>query len=203
VASQPESTVTRKDPGRATHANPRLKLSFRRFSITGPDGNPIVLDGGQMDAYAISRRWFRLGFEAEGGAARTSDVAAGTAGHVWYGLTGLTMGVQYPARVTPFVEGRVAIGALGGTLAGSTVVNGQTYTARGFSAATFMYVYGVDVGIELYAIGRTYLSMAVGWARPTYLGVSLADVVAIAGGATPKSRFLANDTFTFKIGLGF
>lgn len=49
------------------HANPRLKLSYRRFAIENLDGTPIWLDGGQVDAYLLSRRWVRIGAELEGG----------------------------------------------------------------------------------------------------------------------------------------
>lgn len=185
------------------HANPRIKLSYRRFAITGPNGTPVTLDGAQLDAYAISRRWFRLGFEAEGGGAKSKDVIANVAGHVWYGLTGLTMGFQFPARITPFVEGRVAIGVLGGTLSGSAVVGGETYTAEGFSVATFMYVYGVDAGIELYAIGRTYVSIALGWAHPAWLGDTVVDVATTIADGTASTRLVGADVFTFKVGLGF
>ena len=52
VAEPPAADVAREGPRpSASHANPRFKLSYRRFAISGPDGNPITLDGGQLDVY--------------------------------------------------------------------------------------------------------------------------------------------------------
>jgi hypothetical protein len=188
-----------KQEGRAEpHANPRIKLSFRRFSINGPDGNAVMLDGGQLDAYLLSRRWIRLGLEAEGG--RGSSDSATVTARLWYVLTGLTLGIQYPARVTPFVEGRAAVGALGGTLSGFATVASTSVSTTSVNAATLLYLGGIDAGIELYAVGRTYLTVALGWVHPVYYGIS--PIVLQSTGSVRTTK-VAADVFTFKIGVGF
>jgi hypothetical protein len=199
VAETPAADVAREGPRpSAPHANPRLKLSYRRFSISGPDGNPITLDGGQLDVYPLSRRWLRLGLEAEGGRG-ASDTANVTA-RLWYGLAGLTLGVQYPARVTPFVEGRAAVGALGGSLSGTSVIGGTSVSAQGINAVTLLYLGGIDAGVEVYTVGRAYVTVALGWVHPVYYGLSA--ITLQATGSTQTTR-VAADVFTFKIGIGF
>jgi hypothetical protein len=199
VDEPPAADVAREGPRpSAPHANPRLKLSYRRFAISGPDGSPIALDGGQLDVYPLSRRWLRLGLEAEGGRG-ASDTASVTA-RLWYGLAGLTLGVQYPARVTPFVEGRAAVGALGGSLSGTSVIGGASVSAQGISAVTLLYLGGIDAGIEVYAVGRIYLTVALGWAHPVYYGLS---AVAVQATGSTRTTRIAADVFTFKIGAGF
>jgi hypothetical protein len=199
VAEPPAADVARAGARpKATHANPRLKLSYRRFAVNGPDGDPIALDGGQLDVYPLSMRWLRLGLEAEGGRG-SSDTERVTAS-LWYGLVGVTAGIQYPARVTPFVEGRAAVGALGGSLSGTAVVGGTTVGADGINATTLLYLGGVDVGVEVYAVGRAYVTVALGWVRPVYYGIS---AVALQATGATKTTKVAADVFTFKLGVGF
>ena len=199
VAEAPAADVAREGPGpSAPHANPRFKLAYRRFAISGPDGNPITLDGGQLDVYPLSRRWLRLGIEAEGGRG-SSDTEQVTA-RLWYALAGLTAGLQYPARVTPFVEGRVAVGALGGSLSGAATIGGAAVATQGLSATTLLYLGGIDVGVEVYAAGRTYLTVALGWVHPVYYGLS---TVAVQSTGSTQTTRIAADAFTFKIGAGF
>jgi hypothetical protein len=180
------------------HANPRLKLAYRRFAVSGPDGGPIALDGAQLDVYPLSRRWVRLGLEAEGG--RGASDSANVTASLWYGLAGVTLGIQYPARITPFVEGRAAVGALGGTIRGSSTVGSTTVTAASVNAVTLLYLGGIDVGAEVYAVGRAYVTVALGWVHPVYYGLSAVALQEIGATRTTK---VAADVFTFKIGVGF
>jgi hypothetical protein len=106
----------------------------------------------------------------------------------WFAAGGLTVGIQYPWRVTPFVDGRFAAGILGGDVAG---VNAITYT----------YMGGVDVGVELYVLGRFYLSAAVGWVRPSYRGFDLAAAKAHPSAPLVFETF-TSDSLTFKVGIG-
>jgi hypothetical protein len=194
----PEDSVREAPTRRRSHANPRLKLSYRRFAVAGLDTGRVPLDGGQLDVYLLSRRWVRLGLEIEGGSGHSSSPAL--TADLWYGLFGLTVGLQYPARVTPFIEGRAAAGVLGGTLSGQTTIAGTTVSAQGLDTATLCYLGGVEAGVELYALGRTYLTVALGWVHPVYLGLS--PLVIQATGAVRTTK-VATDTFTFKVGLGF
>ena len=85
---------------------------------------------------------------------------------------------------------------LGGVVPVVVVISAATLAVSQLVLARTLY------GRQLYAIGRTYISMAVGWAHPTYLGVSMADAVALTSGTLHTSRIGA-DVFTFKIGVGF
>ncbi|HEY3358136.1 MAG TPA: hypothetical protein VGQ83_33120 [Polyangia bacterium] len=186
----------------AAHANPRLQVSYRRFAVGGIGGADVPLAGGQLDVYPVSGRWVRFGLEAEGGAGDAS-VLGGNA-RLWYGLGGLTAGVQLPGRVTPFVEGRFAAGALGGSFTATATVGGTTGTVQG-AAATLLFVGGVEAGVAVYAVGRTYVSVALGWAHPVFFGPNAAGLQGAAGlpsaGTSPVSQ-VAADVFTFKVGVG-
>jgi hypothetical protein len=194
--AEEEPTVTTTAP--RPHPNPRLKLSYRRFAVPNLDGDDIWLDGAQLDAYALSRRWIRLGVELEGGVGKASLLDIATAS-LSYGLAGVTLGFQYPWRVTPFVEGRFAGGVLSGKLDGDLRVAGVDY--GGTSAITWMYLGGVETGVELYTFGRFYLSGAIGWVRTTWHGP---DVPATEQDPMGNMHFkeITGDSFTFKVGLG-
>lgn len=192
--AEPVATVAAQP---AAHVAPRLKVSYRLFSLSGLDGGAMWLHGAQLDAYVLSRRWVRIGVELEGGGG--SATLAGTGALLRYGLAGLTAGVQYPARVTPFVEGRFAGGVLSGALDGALTVGTTTYT--GTTATTWMYGGGVESGIEVYVYRRAYLSGAVGWMHTTWHGV---DVPAMMQNPQAGMAYtdLAGDTITLKIGGG-
>jgi len=189
-----ENTVAAK----IAHDNPRLKLSFRRLSIANLDATTVPLLGGQLDVYPLSRRWVRLGVELEGGAGDASLDGHGVG--LWYALAGLSLGVQHPGRVTPFVDGRFAFGALGGRLSQAVAVAPGVSLSKA-SAVTYLLVGGIDVGVELYVMSRVYLSVAVGWAHPIYRGVDYAALKANPSAAV-TFKDISGDTFTFKLGFG-
>jgi hypothetical protein len=180
------------------HSNPRLKLSFRQLTIANLDGGKIPLVGAQLDAYPLSRRWVRLGLELEGGAGDAS--LDGHSAGLWYALAGVSLGVQYPARVTPFIDGRCAVGLLGGQLKQAAELGAGVSLAKA-SAVTGMLVGGIDVGIELYVVRRVYVSLAVGWAHPVYRGVDYSAIKANPS-AEVTLKDVSADTFTFKLGFG-
>lgn len=198
-SAEPAATVTQSAPP-AEHANPRFKLSYRRFSLANIDGSTMNLQGGQIDSYFLSRRWIRIGLEAEGGAGESA--ASSHISNAWYGLGGLSIGFQYPARVTPFVEGRFAAGVLGGSMTGSIpVAGGASVNLNNTPVATLLYLGGVDVGVEVYTFGRFYLSAALGWAHPVYQGPDWAAMQANPSGGM-QVKAVSSDTFTFKVGIG-
>ena len=179
------------------HVAPRLKASYRLFAISGLQGGHLWLDGAQVDAYALSRRWVRVGVELEGGGGGATF--ASTPVKLSYGLLGLNAGLQYPARVTPFIDGRFVGGVLSGQLQGDLTVAGTTYADK--SATTWMYGGGIETGIETYIYGRSYLSIAAGWMRSTWHGV---DVLTMTQNPTGGMAYknLTGDTLTLKIGVG-
>ncbi len=199
AASAPAATIAAAAP--VEHPNPRLKLSYRRFAVAGFDAATIPFDGVQLDAYPLSRRWVRVGLEAEAGSGGATWDGAST--KLWCALAGLSAGLQYPARVTPFIEGRVAAGALGGDVTGSATYGGATLTMHQ-AVATLIYLGGVEAGIELYAVGRTFVSVSVGWAHPVYFAPNQPSVQAPMSAAAAMLLMAphAADTFTFKVGVG-
>jgi hypothetical protein len=161
------------------HQVPRFKLSYRRLTTAGLEGSPIGFNGGELDVYPASG-YLRFGLSAEGGASASYSA--------WYSMVGAALGFQYPWRVTPFVEGRFSAGLIGATLMGQ-------------SAVSYIYVGGIDSGIELYLGGRFYLTAAAGWAHPVFRGVDVQQLLAYPT-ATPVLKDFAADTFTFKLGFG-
>jgi hypothetical protein len=192
---------TAPPPSRAAERpTPRLKLSYERFSAGNVDGTGMPLEALHLDMYALSWRWLRLGVDAEAG--RGHAKLSGASASVKYGLLGANAGVQMPGRVTPFFEGRLAAGILGGTLDGALTIPGTTATVSGVSAATWMYARGLDAGVELYALGPSYVSLGLGWIRTTWGSASYDAMVASRGGAGLTFKDVTHDSFLFKVGVG-
>jgi hypothetical protein len=201
VQTVPEATAAASPaPAGPWAARPRLALSYRRFAISNLDHSAVPLEGLELDLYPISTGWLRAGFEVEAG--RGQAAASGSDVDLRYGMGGVTLGLQYPGRLTPFVEGRLTGGVLAGTLDGALPMSGGSVSAGGTSAATWIYGRGVDVGVELYTIGRLYLTGAVGWLRTTWRGVDTAALAADPTGGY-QLKDLTDDSFTFKLGVGF
>ena len=160
------------------HDVPRFKLAYRRVWAASPDGGDLPFDVAELDFYPVSR-FVRFGLSAELG-------WGGGAYGLWYFVTGASLGLQWPMRVTPFVEGRFVAGILGGAFMGQ-------------SAVSWIYEGGIDTGVEIYYARRFYVSAAIGWAHPVYGGV---DVAQLNQNHTVVREDFAADSLTFKVGLG-
>jgi hypothetical protein len=174
------------------HQVPRFKLGYRRLVAAGLEGGEIAFNAFALDFYPSSG-YLRFGLDAELGIGeRYTHPASGTlSGYSfdsWYFTTGATLGLQYPARVTPFVEARFVAGLLGGSALGQTAVS-------------YIYTGGLETGIELYYASRFYLSAAIGWAHPTYSGIDV-SYTRLNPRLAPHRKEFADDSFTFKLGLG-
>jgi hypothetical protein len=181
------------------HSNPRLELSYRRFSLRNLDLGTLPVNGIELDMYPVSSRWARVGIELEAGAGQ-----AALGGHTLdarYGLFGLIGGFQYPARVTPFVEGRLVGGVLGGTLDGPVTVPGTSVTLVGTSAVTWLYGGGLDAGADVFVLGRSHVSLALGWVHTTWGGVDYLGAMATPSIGV-RFKDLTDDSFTLKLGIG-
>ncbi len=163
---------------RTQHDVPRFKLSYRRVWAASPDGGDLPFDVAELDFYPVSR-FVRFGLAGEFG------YGGGNYG-LWYFVTGASLGLQLPMRVTPFLEGRFVAGIIGGTFMGQ-------------SAVSWIYEGGIDTGVEVYIARRFYVSAAIGWAHPVYGGV---DVAALNENQTVVRKDFGTDAFTFKVGLG-
>jgi hypothetical protein len=194
------SVVTRPAPApEGDHVIPRLKLSYVLFSAGNVDGSALPIQALHLDSYALSWRWFRGGFEAEAGRG-DAKFSFGSAS-VYYGMLGVNAGLQFPGRVTPFVEGRYAGGLLAGRVDGSVNVPGTGISVTGLSAATWMYARGADAGIELYTIGRAYLSASLGWVRTTW-GSADFNTPSSSAGLGFQFHDVTYDSYLLKLGLG-
>jgi hypothetical protein len=160
------------------HDVPRFKLAYRRVWAAAPEGPDQPFDVAELDFYPVSR-FVRFGLSGEFGWGG-GDYA------LWYFVTGASLGLQWPMRVTPFLEGRFVAGLMGGAFMGQ-------------SAVSWIYEGGIDTGIEVYYARRFYVSAAIGWAHPVYGGV---DVAQLNQNQIIVRKDFATDSFTFKIGLG-
>ena len=163
------------------HPVPRVKLAYRNFTTVGLDkGTDFTFHAAELDFYPSSG-YLRFGLDAQVG-------FAGGKYDAWYLVSGAALGFQYPARVTPFLEGRFDAGLIGGS-------------AEGASAVSWIYMGGLETGIELYLVKRFYLTAAIGWTHPTYSAVDI-DWVKAHPGLAPQRKNFSSDAFTFKVGLG-
>jgi hypothetical protein len=161
------------------HVVPRVDLAYRRFTTAGLEGNSLDFNSIELDFYPVSN-FIRFGLDTEGG--------VGTAYSAWYLTVGASLGLQYPWRVTPFVEGRFTAGLIGATFMGQ-------------SAVSYLYVGGLEAGADMYIYSRLHLTAALGWAHPVFSGIDV-DYVKAHPMLDPQRKDFAADTFTFKIGLG-
>jgi hypothetical protein len=173
--------VHKKRSSEITHAVPRVKLAYRYFSTVGLEkGVNLDFHAAELDFYPSSG-YLRFGLDTE-------LAFAGGRYDAWYLATGAALGFQYPWRVTPFIEGRFLAGLLGGSAAGATAVS-------------YIYMGGIDSGIELYVASRFYLTASIGWVHPVYSGVDI-DWVKLHPGIAPQRKDFSSDSFTFKVGIG-
>jgi hypothetical protein len=163
-----------------THHVPRVKLGYRRLSASGLEGGTIDFNVIELSYYPSSRI-LRFGMEAAFGWGADAYKS-------WFFTAGAVLGLQYPWRVTPFLEARFNAGLLGGSFMGQTAVS-------------WVYMGGIDTGIEVYVASRFYLSASIGWVHPTYSGIDV-EYVKAHPQLDPERKEFANDSFTFKFGLG-
>ncbi|MCB9555693.1 MAG: hypothetical protein H6707_06280 [Deltaproteobacteria bacterium] len=157
---------------RRFEVGPRFKFAYRVFSMGRPTGRNGNFHGLAAD-YFFARRYLRVA----GGAEASSPLDGSTDLFV---LGMLSVGAQYPWRVTPFVDANVGFGV-------------RHWRMHNQGLTGFAYTIGVDVGGE-YAISEGFwVSLAVGWRRP---------VVRQPGSGQIDSADLYDDTFTMKFGVG-
>ena len=174
------------------HESPAVKLAYRHLDLPNLKGTGMTDTADlsfhviELDIYPISRRYLRLGLDAEFGYG--IGILDDQPARAWYLTTGANLGFQYPWRVTPFIDGRLVAGLLGGDVIGQTAI-------------AWIYMAGFDSGIELYIAGRFYVSVAIGYLHTGYNGVDLPYTKAHPT-EDARREVISGDTFTFKIGLG-
>ena len=103
------------------HDVPRFKLAYRRVWAASLDGPDLPFDVAELDFYPYSK-FVRFGLAGEVG------YGGGNYG-LWYFVTGASLGLQWPMRVTPFLEGNFAGGIVGGSFMGQSAVSRTTVSA--------------------------------------------------------------------------
>lgn len=160
---------------------PRFKLGYRYLPLPTPDGTMLTFHAVGFDVYPFSS-YLRVGFGVDGG-------YGGGRFDMFYAAISATLGVQYPWRVTPFLEGRFALGLVGGRYQGDL-------------ATSVMLQGGVEGGLEFFVYDRFFLDVTFGYSHPYYRAPDVLALEADPGRAAPIKKFQA-DVFTFKLGLGF
>jgi hypothetical protein len=179
------------------HPVPRLKLSLEGFSVDTPLGTSVALTGAHAEMYPLSRRWLRAGVGLAGGSG--NGAVAGGSAAVEYGLLAASIGAQYPGRVTPFVEGHLSGGVMSASVDHPITFNGVRIDNA--SGTTWLVGRGLDAGIEVYALGRAYVSGSIGWMRATW---GAPDTRAIVAGTSTAIHFVdvTSDSLLWKVGIG-
>jgi hypothetical protein len=165
--TEPTGLLGRKDRG------PRMKLAYRTFSVGDQGDREARWHTLAVDRYFLSSL-VRLGGGLEGGWESTprSDFML---------LTNLTVGLQYPCRLNPFLDSIYTFG-----LFRRDILHQDLYG--------FTYHIGLDAGVDFFVNPRFLLSAALGWRRVVFRQVSDDET---------ESAYLYFDSFTVRIGLGF
>jgi len=203
-ASDPDAVIETTAPVPVEEATPaqshaRLKLSLEGFHIGTTWDMPVTLTGLHLEAYPISRRWLRGGVGLAGG---TGDAHLdGASASVVYGLVGISVGTQYPGRVTPFIEGHLAGGFMTATLDGPVTVSGLTVDNA--SGTTWLVMRGLDAGAEFYVFRRAYVSLSLGWTRSSWASPDVDPRTATAASTrNVQITTVTADSLLWKVGLG-
>ena len=181
LPNEDDPKLARGAPHPKAHPVPRFELSYRWLQAAGLSGGSLAFHAVELDYFPVSG-YFRFGLDTELG-------LSGGAFNAWFFTVAAVAGVQYPWRVTPFLDGRFAAGLVGASYLGQ-------------SAVSYIYVGGIEAGADVYFAGRFYLTAALGWAHPVYSGIDV-DYVKAHPTLDPMCKSFSNDTLTFKVGLGF
>jgi hypothetical protein len=177
---------------RRRHLAPAFEVGYRFLQIADPFGGALPFHHVEIDAYPVSGI-FRLGLSLGGGAASRYEA--------WMCLVGLSAGLQYPARVTPFLDFRFVVGVVGATL---TFANSSGSVEK--PVVSYAYVPALEGGISVYLASRFHLTVALGWAHPVYGGVDANAVqqqYEMGIKPTYDIKPFGFDTATVRVGLGF
>ena len=161
----------------------RLQLSYRYLVLADPYGGSLPFQLVQLGGYPVSR-YLRVGLLLTAGASTRESA--------WLADIGLSVGVQYPWRVSPFLDAGFAVGLVGADIAGRKV-------------ASYEYRPTVEAGVDVFVASRFHLTIAVGWSHPIYGGVDATAIeTALKNNQTPDYTVHATpyDTVTVRAGFG-
>jgi hypothetical protein len=151
---------------------PRLKVGYRTFSVGEMGGRDARYHGAAIDVFVYSGI-VRVGPGLEATAddtERDNFLIAGV----------INLGVQYPARLTPFLDFTWGGGVLRRDVLDQDLVD-------------FAYHVGIEGGGELF-VGPVLVSLTLGWRRQAFRYEENDQVEAV---------YVTFDSFTAKVGFGF
>ncbi|MEO6954287.1 MAG: hypothetical protein ABI321_20965 [Polyangia bacterium] len=169
---------------RRMHPVAHLDVSYRYLAVADPYGGALPFHLVEIDGFPLSH-YFRLGISAAAGSSTREGA--------FLAEIGLGVGVQYPARVTPFLDVKLSAGVIGATIEGKREVS-------------YEYRPTIEAGIEVFVASSFHFTAAVGYAHPIYGGVDGNVIKAqIAAGETPTFNVhsVGWDTVTVRAGFGF
>src|SRR5262249_15237224 len=133
------------------------KLAYRRWWAPDVDSGTLGFDAAELTYYPVSN-FIRAGVDGE-------FAWGGGKYGLWSLLFGASLGLQWPARVTPFLEGRFVAGLVGGHYENQVIIS-------------WMYAGGIEGGVEVYYFRRFFVTAALGWTHPVYGAIDAAALIA-------------------------
>lgn len=152
---------------------PVLKLGYRTFSVSEMGERDSRYHLATLHVYLLSSH-LRAGAGLEGGpesSHRKNFIIDGM----------LSLGVQYPAGVTPFLDAEMGIGFLRRDVLERDLME-------------FIYHGGIEGGIEIYAHESILVSASVGWRRQVFRHSGSPDVEPV---------YIYFDSLLLWMGFGF
>lgn len=158
---------------------PILQIAWRRFAVgragDAMPGTDSAMDGLMLEWYPVSS-FVRFGLATE--YARENS---NRSDHDWYIAEHLSLGLQKPGPITPFVEATAGAGYF------KRFVVSQVQP-------TAIWEFGANAGALFHFSGPAFVSLSAGWVRPVWLLVSVDQMTLTQ---------VYRDSFAIKLGLGF
>ncbi len=141
-----------------TSQGPGLFLGYRLASFLCQvracwfhQGVVMVYPLALLEPESLEGKLLRFGIGLEGGMEKSLDPDKSWQHHQ-HAAGLLSMGLQYPWRVTPFLDFVVGLG----------VLHRNLYNKDFFD---FAYSFGLDLGTSIFVVGRFHVTASVGWRR--------------------------------------
>ena len=114
-----------------------------------------------------------------------------------FGLVGANLRLQLARPLAPYVEGQLGDGVSASRPDGALMIPGTPIGLNAAAGAGWMYMRGVELGVDVQRFRTGYVSIALGWLRSTWP----------VGGFDRNDRLVATDVsrdgVVFKIGFSF
>ena len=150
-----------------------LRVGYRGFSVAEMAGRDSWYDNVTVDFYPVSKIVRAGGGIEFGGDTSEQDN---------YLLSGtITAGVQWPWRVTPFLDFTLCFGAL----------RWEVFHQEMWS---FAYQVGLEVGADFFVHDKWFVSTAIGWRHVVFRH---------PGDEQVEPADVYHDSFTVKVSMGF